>query len=208
MRGWLARSVPFLAIGVLLVLVVATPAEAKGPTKVSIEGPGLTQPIVLGRSTVGILFFESGAADELGACLPVDRCSPQPPQGDLGPRYVATYTVMFPNRSGHMVNNQLVQYLYPQAHPRPLAYLPPGQLYGGSRTVGGTFPVGETMLADVIGHGFGGPSPSSPVPVAPLQAAASTSSAPRVGTLIAILLVASGAVLWARRRSRSAPAQP
>lgn len=200
--GRLVRTVLLLAVGVLLVLAVAAPAEAKGPTKVTIEGPGLSQPIVLGRSTVGILFFESGAADELGACLAADRCSPQPPQGDLGPKYVATYTVRYPDRSGTEVNGQLIQYLYPQAQPRPLAYLPPGQAYGTARTVGGTFPVGETMLADVIGHGFGSPSPPPSVPLSE-QAAGSTSAVPGVVAAIATLLVAFFAVLWARRRGRT-----
>jgi hypothetical protein len=202
------RAVLLLAIGMLLVLAVAAPAEAKGPTMVSIEGPGLTQPIVLGRSTTGILFFESGAADELGACLAADRCSPHPPQGDLGPKYVATYTVMYPNPSGREVNGQLVQYLYPQARPMPLAYLPPGQPYGGARTVGGTFPVGETMLSDVIGHGFGSSALSSPVSAAQVQAATSTSVLPGVVAAIAILAVAFGAVVWIRRRGRPTPARP
>ena len=174
MRGLLARAV-LLATGISLALAIAVPAEAKGPTKVTIDGPGLTQPIVLGASTVGILFFESGAADGLGACLAADRCSPHPPKGDLGPKYVATYTVMFPNRSGREVHNQLVQYLYPQARPTPLAYLPPGQRYGGARTVGGTFPVRETMLADVVGHGFGSSASPPLVPIAEQQAAGSTS---------------------------------
>ncbi len=110
-------AVHLLVIAMLLVLAVAAPAEAKGPTKVTIEGAGLTQPIVLGGSSVGILFFESGVADGLGACLAADRYSPHRPQGDLGPKYVATYTVKFPDRSGHMVDNQLVQYLYPQPSP-------------------------------------------------------------------------------------------
>ena len=201
-------AVHLLVIAMLLVLAVAAPAEAKGPTKVTIEGAGLTQPIVLGGSSVGILFFESGVADGLGACLAADRCSPHRPQGDLGPKYVATYTVRFPNRSGHMVDNQLVQYLYPHAQPTPLAYLPPGQPYGGARTVGGTFRVGDTMLADVIGHGFGGSPSPPPLPIAEQPAAGNTSVVPGVVAAIAILLVAFVAVLWARRRSRPTPAQP
>jgi hypothetical protein len=202
MRGGVARAVLLVAIGISLVLAVAVPAEGKGPTKVTIEGVGLTQPIVLGGSTVGILFFESGAADGLGACLAADRCLPHPPKGDLGPKYVATYTVMFPNRSGREVHNQLVQYLYPQARPTPLAYLPPGQRYGGERTVGGTFPVRETMLADVVGHGFGSSASPPPVPIAEQQAAGSTSVVPGVVAAIAILAVAFAALLWARRRGR------
>jgi hypothetical protein len=203
----LVRATHLLAIAMLLVLGVAAPAQAKGATKVTIDGDGLTQPIVLGGSSVGILFFESGAADSLGACLAADRCSPGRPQGDLGPKYVATYTVKYPNPSGHLVDNQLVQYLYPRARPTPLAYLPPGQPYGGARTVGGTFRVGETMLTDVIGHGFGSSASPPPLPIA-VQPAASSSAVPGVVAAIAILLVAFALVLWVRRRGRLTRAQP
>ena len=198
-----------LVTGSLLV-VLAAPAHAKGPTRVVIEGPGLTAPVVLSGSDVGILFFRSGFASALGSCLPQDHCRAQRPHGDLGPRFVATYVLAFPNAHGHMVRSHVVQYLYPQAQPRPLAYVPPGQPYSGARTVGGTFTLGSTLLNDVTGLDLGAAKPSAAAPAAPPPAPEpSAELMPLAGVAaIAVALIGGIAAAWRRRHDAAASHLP
>jgi hypothetical protein len=197
-----------LVVGSLMT-VLAAPAHAKGPTRVVIEGPGLTAPIVISGSDVGILFFRSGFGSALGACLPQDHCRSHRPHGDLGPRFVATYVLAFPNAHGHMVRSHVVQYLYPQAQPRPLAYVPPGQAYSGARTVGGTFTLGSTLLKDVTGLDLGAAQPSA-APAAPPPAPEPSADPMLLAGVaaIAVALIGGVAVAWRRRHDAAASHVP
>jgi hypothetical protein len=188
------------------MMVLATPAHAKGPTRAVIEGPGLTVPVVIRGPDVGILFFRSGFGSALWACLPQDHCRPHRPHGDLGPRFVATYVLAFPNAQGHMVRSQVVQYLYPQARPKPLAYVPPGQPYAGTHTVGGTFTLGSTLLKNVTGLDLGVAQPSA-APAAAPPPAPGPSAAPMLlagVAAVAVALIGVAAVAWRRRHDAAA----
>ena len=50
---------------------------------------------------------------------------------------------------------------------KSLAYIPPGQLYAGRRTVGGTFTLGPTLLKSVTGLDLGAAQPSAAPAAAP-----------------------------------------
>ena len=192
------------------VMVLATPALAKGPTRAVIEGPGLTAPIVIRGSDVGILFFRSGLGFALSSCLPQDHCRSHRPHGDLGPRFVATYVLAFPNAQGHMVRSHVVQYLYPEAQPKPLTYIPPGQSYSGRRTVGGTFPLGSTLLKDVTGLDLGAAQPSA-APVAAPPPAPEPSAGPMLlagVAAVAVALIGVVAISWRRRHDADASHVP
>jgi hypothetical protein len=193
-----------------LVILLSTPAYAKGPTRAVIEGPGLAAPVVIRGSDVGVLFFQSGFGSALSSCLPQDRCRSHRPHGDLGPRFVATYVLAFPNARGHMVRNHVVEYLYPRAQPKPLAYIPPGQLYAGRRTVGGTFTLGPTLLKNVTGLDLGAAQPSAAPAAAPSPAPGANADPMLVAGVVAIAVALIGvvAVAWRRRHDAAASHVP
>ena len=121
------------------------------------------------------------------------------PEGNLGPRYTATYVLMLPTRSGGEVRSELVQYLYPNAKPEPLAYLPPGQRYSGGRTTGGTFAISGPLLQHMVGLD----DPASPAPPAavPTQPPVETSEFPiGIAAAITVLAVLIGLFIWRARR--------
>ena len=193
-----------------LVMVFAMPAHAKGPTRAVIVGPGLTAPVVVQGSDAGILFFRSGFGSALGACLPQEHCRSHRPHGDLGPRFVATYVLAFPNAQGHTVRNHVVQYLYPQARPSPLAYVPPGQPYAGRRTVGGTFTLGSTLLKNVIGLDLGVAQPSAAPAAAPPPAPGPSADPVLLAGVAAgaVALIGVVAMSWRRRHDAAASHVP
>jgi hypothetical protein len=116
----------------------------------------------------------------------------------------------FPNADGHMVRSHVVQYLYPQAQPKPLAYVPPGQPYAGRRTAGGTFTLGSTLLKNVTGLDLGATQPSAAPAAAPPPA-----PGPNAGPMllagvaaIAVALIGVVAVAWRRRHDAAASHVP
>ena len=136
------------------------------------------------------------------SCLAKGGCMHHRPGGELGPRFVATYVMLFPNASGREVRSRVVQYLYPQVSPKPLAYIPAGQPYSGRRTVGGTFRFSPTLLTNVTGLDL------SATPVAPPAAAPPVARPSNSGIDVTMLvgisaLVAFGVIVaraWRRRR--------
>jgi len=108
-----------------------------------------------------------------------------------------------------MVRSHVVQYLYPQAHPRPLAYVPPGQAYSGARTVGGTFTLVSTLLKDVTGLDLGAAQPS--VAPAPPPPAPGPSADPMVlagAGALTVALIGVVAIAWRRRHDAAASHVP
>ena len=98
MRAW--RGLVVLAAGGLMVAVTASPALAKGPDQLTITGPGLARPIVVGG--VG----EPGSMDRLGeltndCALFTAMFGPDPSSGQqfaaqapttaLGPKYTLAW---------------------------------------------------------------------------------------------------------------------
>jgi hypothetical protein len=58
----------------------------------------------------------------------------------LGPRYTLTYELTWYRRNSEVAHHRVIQYVFPFAQPRPVSYLPPGQLYlMRYRTEGGWF---------------------------------------------------------------------
>jgi hypothetical protein len=195
-----------LAMG-LLVIAMAVPAQAKGPQRVVITGPSLDEPIVLGGADAGILFFRSGLDTGIWSCFAQGGCRPHRPHGELGPRFVATYVMLFPNASGREVRSRVVQYLYPQAQPRPLAYVPAGQPYSGRRTVGGASRFSPTLLENVTGVDLGAPPSPVASPAAPAVGPTSDDGidpTALVGISALIAFAALVVVAW-RRRHGPAP---
>jgi hypothetical protein len=133
-----------LVLSFALGLVFAGAAAAKGPTRVTITGPGLAHPIVLGGDAEGNMGSRFGRLVELSGWFPQvfrqtpDSTSRMRPPGRLGPRYDAAYRVPGPNGTVSTVRQQL----YPYASAGPLTYVRPGQTVfpsGGQTTHGGWF---------------------------------------------------------------------
>ena len=185
-----------VAAVVFLAAIGATSALAKGASEAMITGPGLGAGINLaceGQEGGGKLMQ---IAEEAGFFPSVFATTPNPmlskrPAGKLGPRYTITYTMPGPNG----VTDQLVQDLYPYAHPTPVTYMPSGQSYFGTeKTVGGWY-VASTMLTnELVAAGLPESAPStggSEIPWTTIEVGAAA---------VVVLLAALGAVLLARRR--------
>jgi hypothetical protein len=112
------------------VALVPVPASAKGPTEVEITGPGLEEPIRLDGA--GDSRNPAGALKDLtGVFLPLTSSAtsfaPTPPQDDLGPRYVATFSTDFDD-------TRVRQELYPFADGGPVVHMASGQPFHGQTT--------------------------------------------------------------------------
>ncbi len=215
MRRW--RAVVVGALAGLLVLAGAEPALAKGPDQVTISGPGLARPIVLGGDSesggdqLGQLADGTGVFDAvvIGAgAVPLD---PSPPAGPLGAAYRLDFRV--PNAS---VQPDVVrQDLYPSAPGGPVVYTPPGQSAFGVTTRGGwrVAPAGFAALLDSIGVPRAGVTGAADVAgSAPAAAARATGTGGRwrwaAGALAVVVAVFTLALLARRRAVRTAATDP
>ncbi|MFL5970319.1 MAG: hypothetical protein ACJ74L_12040 [Gaiellaceae bacterium] len=139
----------------LVVLVAATAlvltgaAAAKGPSEAKIAGPGLAAPLTIGgvgegdtSTPLGLLVAETGFFPEVFGQSPSPLLRAKP--GDLGPRYVVTYTVPGPS------TDMLEQELYPYADDGPTSYMRAGQkFWGNQRTLGGWYR-GASQLTEML----------------------------------------------------------
>jgi len=109
-----------------------------------------------------------------------------------------------------MVRSHVVQYLYPQARPSPLAYVPPGQPYAGRRTVGGTFTLGSTLLKNVTGLDLGVAQPSAAPAAAPPPAPGPSADPVLLAGVAAgaVALIGVVAMSWRRRQDAAASHVP
>ena len=147
-----------LAAGIGIVLVLGagvSPAFAKGAESVKIKGPGLDAPIRLETEPEGpVPVHRLVDATGLYAAL-----SPEPgtasltataPSGDLGPRYVAIFTMFGPDGE----SPKLRQRLYPFAEDGPLVYTPGGQsLFDNPPIDGGWLRAGDNLTALLVNLG-------------------------------------------------------
>ena len=145
----MSRLLLVLASALLAALLTAAPAAAKGPSEASVEGPGLAAPVDLdgdeGSGPLGEVTEAAGFFPAVFLRTP-DPMLRERPAGELGPRYVATYTVPGPNNE----LDGLRQELYPYAEPAPVSYMAPGQtVFGTEKTVGGWF-VGTDQLRETL----------------------------------------------------------
>lgn len=137
---------------VVLVLLVAGPALGKGPTGVTIEGPGESDSVVIdgnGEFSSGTEF--SGfvgaagfwelvfAADMKGTGLELRA---EPPTQQLGVRYTLTW---------HLGEARIVSFAYPSARGGPFVYVEPGtDIVGFNTTTSGGWYTAPIELAEML----------------------------------------------------------
>ena len=148
-----------------LAVILAGPAAAKGPSEVTITGPGLAHAIVLGGDAEGNLSSRFGRLVEQTGFFPqVFRQTPDStsrirPSGKLGPRYDAVYLVPGPNGTASTVRQQL----YPFAAAGPVTYVRPGQVVfpvSGMATHGGWFRSPVALRRTLVSLGLPAKAPA------------------------------------------------
>lgn len=184
-----------LAIGALAIPAVA---QAKGPTEGTMEGPDGTTITFAGDESSGPL---GELTERSGWFFAAFEQTPNPmlparPEGDLGPKHVATYTVPGPDGV-----STIVQDVYPYAPTGPVTYMAPDQaLFEGMTTYGGWYQAGPKLKETLVAAGL----PASP----PSGGDGSTfPTLEATGIALALLLAVAGIGLaLTRRRTRTAAA--
>jgi hypothetical protein len=204
-----------LMMALVAASILAPSAAAKGPTQAVLTGPGITDPIMLKEPdspTIGPVlsdvvmdsgfFYEAWANDGPRGHL-MHR-----PAGDLGPRYTITYTMSL----GSNRSDDIVQYVYPYARPRPVTSMPPGQeFWGTSETTGGWYSAPFTLKRTLITAGL---PQTAPVEASSTSRGTVAESELRNGSpaLLVWILVAVAAIVLVtfvqRRRGRSNAVTP
>jgi hypothetical protein len=180
-----------LLIPVVAALALPAAALGKGPSAASIDGPGSGG----GITFTGCCTPESPTmtlAEQAGFFPAVFAEEPNPmlarPKGELGPKYLITYTVPGPNNETWKIQ----QDAYPYANPGPVTYMKPGQkvfeIVGGAR--GGWFQADSRLKKTLVSAGL---PADAPAPSSGASSEASTFPTSLVGLLIATLLVAAAA---------------
>ena len=151
-----------LIVTAVLAAVLASPAAAKGPTKVTITGPGLAHPIVLNgnpesdtSTRFGRLVETSGWFAEAFPQSP-PQTSATRPAGRLGPRYVAVYLVPQGGPRPAMIRQEL----YPYAAAGAFSRMRPGQPLFGVGTSGGWYRGGIFLRRALVALGLPARLPS------------------------------------------------
>jgi hypothetical protein len=206
------------------VLMTASPAQAKGADQVTITGPGISKPIVVGGNG------EPGSAEGLGQLsdgsgLFVAMFGPSssgamtltsvPPTGPLGPKYELVYRVPGANPTPDM----LKQDVYPLAAGGPVTFTAAGQAVLGTETTGGWYRASATfrpLLASLGVPGLSGaaetvpPSHPQPTTVADAGNAGPAHRTPWLAIVAGAigLCIAATAVAVVRRSSRPRVTSP
>jgi hypothetical protein len=208
---WRAVTVVAAAVG-MVVLGAAGPAFAKGADQVTITGPGLARPIVLGGDgepgsgeTLGTLSNGSGLFVVMFGPMDGRQLSSDPPAGSLGPRYELAFRVP----GGSPTPDIVRQDLYPSAPGGPVTYTPGGQPSFGGRTAGGWYRSDDGFARLVASIGVPGALPvalDSPTtrPTAAQPEVTARRSVPAATPWVAVaavLLVLVALVALRRRRA-------
>jgi hypothetical protein len=134
---------------VLLALLAAGSAAAKGPSEAKIMGPGLSSALTIKgvgegdtSTDLGLLVAETGFFPQTFGQSPSPLLLAQP--ADLGPRYVVTYTVPGPTTA------TLDQELYPFAAGGPVSHMQPGQKFWDTQTTVGGWYRGTVQLKTML----------------------------------------------------------
>ena len=153
------RRVAVVGAAALLLMALAAPASAKGPSKATIEGKGLAGPITLdgngepgSSTTLARLAQFSGIFEAFGGA---SELLTEPSKGQLGPSFVITW--YFPD--------PVIQEVYPYAEGGPLAYTEPGQTLYGHDLGGGWYRAGPALKDALVEAGIPEPPVSSSVPL-------------------------------------------
>ena len=187
-----------LALIVIVVLALPATALAKGPSRASIAGPGLTTIRTSGAEGSATPFWSFvRAAGWFEAVWGPSHLPKTPSHGDLGPRYTITWTV--PSSS------KLHQDVYPYAKPYPVTYMPSGQKIWGTPVRGGWF-VGGVKLSKALERvGVPAEAPQPPPSAShepPPQGPASELRARDIGVIVAGAVILALALLFGVRAIR------
>lgn len=227
-----------LAAGTAIAVTaaLATPALAKGATRASITGPGLSRPVIVsaqGEALPGETGALSSLAGQTGLFMVLFGAGNGTPGGpsplrtppaaaSLGPKYTVTYTVPGVTPGPGQADGQIRQYLYPRAAGGPVICTLPGQQGFGQPLQATGWLRGTPQLTATLTR-LGVPAsaafPSAPGSAASVPAATAPATAPKPNdatapaALIAAIVSAgaiaiAGTTLWLRRRSRPAIDQP
>jgi hypothetical protein len=188
----------------IAALVLPTAGLAKGPSGASIDGPGTGGGINIsgngesGGTPLGNLAQQSGYFAATFGQQP-DPMLQSRPQGDLGPKYIVTYTVPGPNNE----LDKLTQDIYPYAKPTPATYMEPGQkFFGTEETRGGWFQADSGLKETLVAAGLPRTAPTG----SSSDDSAFFSAELLSAMAAAALLLAAAGMIFIRRRERPAPA--
>jgi hypothetical protein len=192
-----------LTLALLAALALPGTAAAKGPSKATITGPGLSEPVVLNgmpESDTGTRFGR--LVEQGGWFQEVFRQSPDPtsaaaPTRQLGPRYDAVYVVP----TGDMQPATIRQELYPFASGGPVTHLRAGQPIFGGTTPGGWYRSPVSLRATLVSLGL----PKQPPSVT--ESALGAGAWAGIAAGCAALLAATAFVLRQRRGLTEQPGQ-
>jgi hypothetical protein len=193
---------PFL-VALAGALVLAQLAQAKGPSKAEVTGPGLKKGVIVNGNGEGGPGTPLGdLVQSIGYFPAVFGETPDPmrsarPKGDLGPKYTITYTVP----TGQIKATTLRQDVYPYAKPVPVAHMAPGQPIFGMKTHGGWYVSDTSLRSTLVRAGLPRNPPSSSSGDSALSFLWDTKTLAIAGALV-LLGLAVGAI-----RRRPGPAQ-
>lgn len=173
-------------------------ALAKGASAVTVDGPHLRTPIHLrggeGDPEVGAFAEASGFFPAMFGQSP-DPMLARRPQGDLGPRYTATYVV--PSGGGH--RDLIRQAIFPYAEGGPVTYTPPGQsFFGSEETRGGWFGAPPEFKDELVAAGL--PRSSTAQPAGETPPARDFEAVPIVTAIVALVVAGAGFYAAVSRR--------
>lgn len=146
----------------LVGLFLAAPAQAKGPDRATLTGPGLAQPLIFtygadAKVSLGLLSQKGGFwVQAFGAAAGVNqgKVLAAKPKGSLGPRYVVVYRVPRSPEASSLVRQEL----YPYAA-KPVSHMAKQRLW--TRTVpGGWYQLGSGLKEALIKAGLPAAPPS------------------------------------------------
>lgn len=188
-------------IATLLLVALAAPAGAKGPSDGTIEGKGLKKPIAItrGEGTSGgdRLIEDIGFFDATFGMIPT-RMLDAAPTRDLGPMLTVRWNVPGPEGDTSLIE----QHLYPYAAGGPVVHTDAGQVFFvKEHTKGGWFRAPERLVTTLQSMGL----PSADA-LASGSTGGGTSWSPIAASIGAVVLGIGAIAALARRRREVAPA--
>jgi hypothetical protein len=178
-------------------LVLAAPAQAKGPDRATLTGPGLETPLRFsgygtdGAAPLGLLTQEGGFWAQVfgGAAAGAGQAGllDGRPRGALGPRYLIVYRLP----GGGPKPSLIRQELYPYAA-QPVSFMPRQRFWRTHTTPGGWYRLGSALKPALIEKGL---------PAQPDSCAVTTSALPsgRYGTGRLWVTLPAGGILHVQR---------
>jgi hypothetical protein len=194
------RTRVILLAAAAAALALPSVAAAKGPSKASITGPGLSAPVSIGGDGEGDTTTDLGLLVNVTGFFPQTfGQSPDPllrskPNTKLGARYVVAYTVPGPS------TDTLLQDLYPYAVGGAVSYMKPGQKIWSQTTHGGWYRAGGLSGELKVMLVRAGLPKTAPASIRSRAASQTKNISIAVGAGAGIALAAGAAVLLRRKR--------